>query len=42
MPNAMLGIKPPMVPEVPVPVLREDQLKALLKSCEGQGVRAAS
>lgn len=35
-PNPMAGMSPPMVPEQPVPVLREDQLKALLKSCEGK------
>lgn len=34
-PNPMLGLKPPVVPEKPVPVLTEKQLKALLKSCEG-------
>ncbi|MEV2238692.1 tyrosine-type recombinase/integrase [Micromonospora sp. NPDC049891] len=35
-PNPMLGMAPPIVPEQPVPVLRPDQLKALLKSCEGK------
>ena len=35
-PNPMAGMKPPMLPEQPVPVLREDELKALLKSCEGK------
>lgn len=30
------GLERPMVPEQPVPVLREAELKALLKSCEGK------
>ena len=29
-------MKPPKVPEVPVPVLTEDQLKKLLAACEGK------
>lgn len=33
--SPMLGMKPPHVPEVPVPVLTEDQLGKLLKACEG-------
>jgi integrase/recombinase XerC len=36
LPNPMAGMKPPHVPEQPVPVLREDVLKALLRSCEGR------
>lgn len=35
-PNVMAGMRPPMIPEQPVPVLREEQLRALLKSCEGR------
>lgn len=35
-PNVMAGMKPPMIPEQPVPVLREEQLRALLKSCDGR------
>lgn len=35
-PNPMAGMSPPHIPEQPVPVLREDQLRALLKSCEGK------
>ena len=35
-PNPFTGLKPPMLPEQPVPVLREDQLRALLRSCEGK------
>ncbi len=35
-PNPMAGLAPPHVPEQPVPVLRAEQLKALLKSCEGR------
>lgn len=34
--NPMGGHKPPAVPEQPVPVLRDDELKALLKMCEGR------
>ena len=30
-----LGMKPPMVPEVPVPVLNDDELKRLLAACAG-------
>lgn len=37
LPDPMAGHKPPAVPEQPVPVLRPEQLKALLKSCEGRG-----
>ncbi len=29
-------MKPPKVPEVPVPVLTDDQLRALLKACLGK------
>jgi site-specific recombinase XerD len=36
LPNPMAGLSPPHVPEQPVPVLREAQLKALLKSCDGR------
>lgn len=36
MPNVMAGMKPPMLPEQETPVLRTEQLKALLKSCEGK------
>lgn len=35
-PNPMAGMSPPALPEQPVPVLRVDELKALLKSCEGR------
>lgn len=34
--NPMTGMKPPMLPEQATPVLRDDQLKALLKSCDGK------
>jgi site-specific recombinase XerD len=34
--NPMAGMKPPMLPEQETPVLRENELKALLKSCEGK------
>lgn len=36
MPNPMLGMKPPHVPEQPVPVLTRRQLQALLKAAEGR------
>jgi integrase/recombinase XerC len=36
MPNPMAGMSPPHVPEQPVPVLRKEQLGALLKSCAGK------
>ena len=35
-PNAMAGMRPPLVPETPVPVLTETQLRALLRACEGK------
>ncbi|HEU4425185.1 MAG TPA: tyrosine-type recombinase/integrase [Pilimelia sp.] len=35
-PNPMAGLSPPAIPEQPVPVLRAEQLRALLKSCEGK------
>lgn len=35
-PNPMEGHKPPKVPVQPVKVLRDEQLKALLKSCDGR------
>lgn len=35
-PNPMSGMSPPMLPEQETPVLRADQLKALLKACDGK------
>lgn len=35
-PNPMAGMRPPMLPEQETPVLREAELKALLKSCDGR------
>lgn len=35
-PNPMAGMKPPMLPEQETPVLRTEELKALLKLCEGK------
>jgi integrase/recombinase XerC len=35
-PNPMVGMAPPMLPERETPVLREDALRALLKSTEGR------
>ncbi|WP_214108880.1 tyrosine-type recombinase/integrase [Acrocarpospora catenulata] len=34
--NPMAGMSPPDVPEQPVPVLRKEQLGALLKDCQGK------
>ena len=34
--SPMRTMRPPHVPEVPVPVLSDDQLSALLKACEGK------
>lgn len=34
--NPMMGMKPPMLPEQETPVLRDEQLRALLKACEGK------
>ncbi|MGI5155756.1 tyrosine-type recombinase/integrase [Microbispora sp. CA-102843] len=36
LPNPMQGLKPPTVPEQPIDVLRKDQLRALLQSCQGR------
>jgi 2'-5' RNA ligase len=36
LPNPMAAMRPPQVPEQPVPVLRKEQLGALLKSCSGR------
>jgi site-specific recombinase XerD len=35
--SPMRSMHPPTVPEVPVPVLSEDQLRALLATCTGKG-----
>jgi integrase/recombinase XerC len=35
--DPMAGMTPPHVPEAPVPVLSLDQLRALLKTCDGRG-----
>ncbi len=34
--SPMETMRPPIVPETPAPVLTDDQLKAILKSCEGK------
>ena len=33
----MARMKPPLVPDVPVPVLGDDDLRRLLAACEGRG-----
>lgn len=38
--NPMANMRPPTVPEEPPPVLREDEVRALLKACEGNGFDA--
>jgi integrase/recombinase XerC len=39
-PNPMTRLKPPVVPEPMTPVLREHEVKALYKSCEGSDFRS--
>ena len=34
--NPMEGISPPAIPETPVPVLTADELRALVKACQGK------
>lgn len=34
--NPMEGISPPAIPETPVPVLDDDELRALIKACQGK------
>ncbi|HLU97995.1 MAG TPA: tyrosine-type recombinase/integrase [Thermobifida alba] len=36
LPNPMWGLKPPMVPEQPIPVLSQEQLSRLLKTAQGR------
>lgn len=35
--NPMARMRPPTVPESPVPVITDDELRRLLKTCEGRG-----
>jgi integrase/recombinase XerC len=39
-PNPMARLRPPVVPEEPVPVLREEQIRALFRACEGTDFRS--
>jgi integrase len=39
-PSPMARMKPPIVPEQPIPVIPEDGLRRLLKVCEGRGFEA--
>jgi integrase len=38
--SPMAGMRPPQIPEIPVPVLTEDQLRRLLKACDGRDFAA--
>jgi site-specific recombinase XerD len=38
--SPMTGMRPPTIPEKPVPVLTEDSIRALLKACEGKDMLA--
>jgi len=38
--NPMARMRPPIVPDQPVPVIPDDGLKRLLKACEGKGFEA--
>lgn len=38
--SPMTGMRPPTIPEKPVPVLTEDAIRALLKACEGKDMLA--
>jgi len=40
LPNPMARMRPPIVPEQPVPVIPADGLRRLLKACEGKGFEA--
>jgi site-specific recombinase XerD len=35
--SPMRNMRPPIIPETPVPVLSDDEIKRLLKACEGKG-----
>ncbi len=39
-PNPMAKMRPPLIPEQPVPVIPPDGLRRLLKACEGKGFEA--
>ena len=39
-PNPMAKMRPPLVPEQPVPVITPDGLRQLLKACGGKGFEA--
>jgi integrase len=38
--SPMAGMRPPQIPEIPVPILTEDQLRRLLKACDGRDFAA--
>jgi hypothetical protein len=42
LPNPMARMKPPIVPEQPVPIVPEDGLRRLLAACAGRGFEAAA
>jgi site-specific recombinase XerD len=35
--SPMRNMRPPIIPETPVPVVSDDEIKRLLKACEGKG-----
>jgi site-specific recombinase XerD len=39
-PNPMANMRPPLIPEQPVPVIPPDGLRRLLKACDGKGFEA--
>jgi len=38
--SPMAGMRPPTIPEKPVPVLADDAIRALLKACDGKDMQA--
>ena len=40
--SPMAPMRPPAIPESPVPVIPEQDLKKLLRACEGSGLRGAT
>jgi integrase/recombinase XerC len=40
LPNQMARMNPPIIPELPVPIVPEDGLRRLLAACAGRGFEA--